>query len=231
MSRTGKLAPGSFIVLGLSVYTAGIWAAFTALAMAVAVGIHTFGSLDDSVYNVAGGQLPRWFMFGIGIYLIRIYLPMHVGHGRTRRQFTAHALASIVLVTAAGAALMTAGYALEGLLYQGLDRPRNIPAEQTFAVDEYPLVFAAYWGAFLVWMSVGALVSTAFYRGSGTGLLTVPVAVALIILAGDITSDQNLPFDDVTAPTSMVQCLSGFLVAAGLLWALLRDIPIQTRTS
>jgi hypothetical protein len=213
-----------------------IYVPFLVVIAAVAVGLAVFGDLSASVWEQAI-QLIRWYMLFIGVYLIRTFMPVYIVHGQTRRGFAVHAVIFMLAFAPLTAGLVVLGYLLESGLYSLGGWPHALQDDHLFSSPgQVPLVLAEYWAQFLVWLGVGALLGAAFYRLSVGGVLLIPVAIALALPVQSATGKAEwlpffggLRFDPFTpsAGLAAATALGAFVLALGLLWAFLRDMPIK----
>ncbi|GAA0404658.1 hypothetical protein Acor_23790 [Acrocarpospora corrugata] len=217
-----------------------LWAGFVVAIGLVTAGIAVFGEVSGSVWEPAA-QLPRLYVLFTGVSLVREYLPMYIAHGQTRRQFGGQAAITLAVFAPVLAALMTAGYLLENGFHalagwpQGLERPHLFTS-----TTQVPLIFSEYLIEFLAWAVAGALISAAFYRWEGGGLLTIPVGVALVLVAaGAAGSELRIPFVSrlmglrVDLPPGLPLTFAAgfgvFLAGLALTWPIIRDVPLRNR--
>ncbi|GGI08224.1 hypothetical protein [Egicoccus halophilus] len=224
------------------VWLAGLfWVSVTVLTLVVSVRV----DITTSGWQV-GTQIARWFVGAIGVYLTAVYLPLYVAHGRTRRE-TAVQLAGfgVVYVVLAGV-LITAGYALETLVYALAGWEQGVePTTFVTAATDHPRLLGQYLVLFAVWHAAGGLLGAAFYRGGGHGALALVPAVGAVIgiewAAGTRDTGLNaLPFFQDLAGGSAPAVGSPVVAAAGLVaaavlvaltWLVVRDLPIRTPKS
>ena len=76
------------ILLANCLFALLVWAAFWVLVTLITVGLGLTGRLTQSAWEVAA-QLANWYALFVGVALIHEYMPLYLGHGRTRRQFAA----------------------------------------------------------------------------------------------------------------------------------------------
>jgi hypothetical protein len=217
---------------------------FLVLVLAITAVVSLFGEVTTSGWEI-GTQVIRWFVGAIGVYLSAVYLPMYVTHGRTRREVLAQhgpfAAIYVVLV----AILVTVGFALERLVYRLAGWAQAVGNDHLFtAPDQYLLIFAEHAIVLLVWISAGALLGAAFYRGTALGLLLVPVGLAAVGATELVAGPANIG----PLPPPLVEAVGYLPRGAGLLgatatslvwtallgvgtWLLLRDVPIRPEPS
>jgi hypothetical protein len=219
-------------------FLALLWAVFTAAVLVLTIGIDLWGTITRSVWDPAV-TVVRWFALGYGLYLVNRMLAVYVAHGRTRREFLRSVAVFLVVAGAMVAALLTLGFAIEGLLYRAMDWPQRVGPGRLFdAPDDYLVIFANYWAMLLVWTAVGLLLAAGFYRSGGAELVVVGLALAIVVVTGFGIGFNGLPFvgavvdvADLPLAANLALCLAGLLPAAALTWLLVRDIPIRPKTA
>ena len=214
------------------------WVAFGAAVVVLTVAIHLLGTVDQSVWDPAV-TVVRWFALGYGVYLVYRLLPVLVAHGRTRREFLRSVALFVVAAAAVLAALLAAGFAIEGLLYRFLDLPQRVAPERLFDTPtQYPRIFLSYWAMLAVWTTIGLLLGAGFYRSGGNELVALVLALAMVVVTGYGIGFNGLPFvgavvdvADLPLAASLGLCLVGLVPGAAVIWALVRDLPIRSRTA
>jgi hypothetical protein len=211
---------------------------FAAAVLVLTFAIDLRATIGSSIWDPAASVV-RWFALGYGVYFVNRMLAVYLAHGRTRREF-AGAMAVFVPVAAAMVAvLLTAGLALEGVLYRFMDWPHRVAAERIFdGSGQYPLVFLGYWAMLVVWTTIGLLLAAGFYRSGGNELVALALALAIVVVTDWGIGYSGLPFigavvgvADVPLAGSLALCLAGLLPGVAVTWALLRDIPIRNRVA
>lgn len=212
---------------------AGLLAAVALLvAGAVTAGIAVSGRTPGSVWEQVS-QLARWFAGGVGANVAYSSLPLHVTHGVTRRAFSRQAAVAGVAFVVALAALVTAGFALEGLVHDAAGWPQALSRPHLFATPSATgLVMVEYLLLYALWCTAGTLLGAGFYRDPGIGLLLVPVAVALAALAEAALGSGSL--GPLTLPALVLDdavvvaaCATGCVVGLAATWVVVRDVPIR----
>jgi hypothetical protein len=209
-------------------------AVFAGAVLVLTLGIDLRVTITDSVWDPAVSVV-RWFALGYGLYLINHPLPLYVAAGRTRREFAASVALFVAGAGAVLAALLTAGFALEGLLYRAMGWTQRVEPERLYdGPGQFPLVFVSYWAMLLIWTAIGLLLAAGFYRSGGGELLAVLVGLAMVVVTGYGIGFNGLPFvgavvdvADVPLAGTLGLCLAGLLPGAAVTWALVRDIPIR----
>lgn len=238
----------------------GPFAAFTLLLFAVflvvvegvvtaAIGIFA-DSVPHSVWERSAG-VPRGYSLVVGLVLVREYLPMYLAHGQTRRRFCADAGVTVTLLAPFLAALVAGGYLVEAGVYALAGWPHALTpigdGHLFQASTDLPLVFTEYALEYLVWMAAGAFIGAGFYRWSGGGIVTIPVAFALVALVDAATGSHwtdvlagwpvSLVLDTFgddlprTASVALPFGLGAYLTGLALSWAIIRDMPLRNRAT
>jgi hypothetical protein len=219
-------------------FLALLWVVFAAAVLVLTIGIDLRGTITRSVWDPAV-TVVRWFALGYGLYLVNRMLPVYVAHGRTRREFLRSVALFLVVAGAMVAALLTLGFALEGLLYRTMDWPQRVAPERLFgAPDDYLVIFASYWAMLGAWTVIGLVLAAGFYRSGGAELLVVGLALAIVVVTGFGIGFNGLPFvgavvdvADLSLAGNLALCLAGIVPGAAATWALVRDIPIRPKTA
>ena len=234
--RTRTIA--GFPVPGLLAFIGLIGAGYFVVVMLATVGIATWGDVSTSTWE-QGTELARLFALFWVVWLIPTYLAPYVAHGVTRREFVASTVVFVVAEAALLAALVTAGYLVERLVFEAADWPHVLTDDHAFGSPTHAAtVFVSYGLTFLVWASVGAMVTAGFYRHEGGwGLVALPVGI-LLLVPSDLAVDSGGPpfleaFLDLGGGRlglALLLCLPSAALALAGAWALLRDVPIRSKT-
>lgn len=218
-----------------------IWAGFTAFMFAVILTVSALRSIEVSGWEI-GSQLARWFAGGVGVYATAVYLPLYIAHGYTRReaarQLPVASVGTILLL----AALMTAGYGIERLVYTAAGWPQTLEQQHLFtSPDQYGLILVEFTLLLAVWAAAGALAGAAFYRGPGPGALFAPVVLVLVgvteavlnpgffeLITGFLALLMLQPeaLSNTAAAAVALACLAAALPVT---WLLVRDLPLRNR--
>lgn len=214
-----------------------VWAVAIVIVMLSVIVISRFREITVSGWDVASGAAP-WYVAFIGGYLLHTVLPIHIAHGRTRRDFAIEALIFGAVFVTVAAVLITLGFVLEHGLYALNDWSREKPAGHLFSsYTAYGTILAEYWLTLSVWTVVGAFVGAAIYRAPDAGWLSIIPAIGLVALAGVTTEHAIQPMGFITnllptidstslALTAVVSFIS-FLIALALTWPVIRDMPLR----
>lgn len=218
-------------------FIAVLWVLFTVVALVIAGVVGMTNGMPDSVVHDAATQAPRWLLFGLGLDLVGTYLRLQLAHGRTRREFLGQAVAHAVLISGFAAVLVTLCYLAERALYAILDWPQTLDRTGLFtAADQYPVIFGAYWLALLLWTAAGVLIGLGFFRSSGAGVPTIPLGLVVVLPSIVVVGNSGLPFlgDELAGVGLSTAAVLGasaglFVLAVGLAWAMVRDVPMKTK--
>ncbi|MFC9997196.1 hypothetical protein [Nocardia sp. NPDC127526] len=237
--RTGRFAIARHLWHSSGVVV--LWAGLLIFIMVTTVVISLFRDIEISAWS-ASDSIPGWYMFGMGIYVTAVYLPMYLAHGITRREFARQALLFGLVLVTVGAALMTLGFAVERLVYRVADWPQVAldPAPRGLydSADQYGWIFLSFLLTFAVYHAVGAAIAAAFYRrvwGGLGGLLLIPLGLLLITATATtgVTSAPagrlaDVPAGDLGVPLIIAVCVGAAVIATAGAWALIRDLPVRT---
>lgn len=236
MDRFASELVGAPVVLGMLL--AGT------LAVVGAVAAFGSGEITQSGWESAA-QLARWYAGATGAYATAVYLPLYVVHGFTRREYAAWVPAYLAAFAVVFAMSMTLGYVVEGLVYRWFEWEHALRLTHLYATpDEYGLALLEFLLIGAIWSGVGAVLGAAFYRRSVLGALLVPIGIAMIGLvegalgpgyAGPFTLGE-LPFADrllgeESASTATALGTGCFAATMAVMWAVVRDMPIRTKSS
>lgn len=220
-------------------FFAMLWALFAVGVGLVAGGIAVFGDgPTSSIWHHVVTQAARWLMFGLGIDAVTTYLRLQLAHGGTRRSYFAQTSVHTVLLAGGSAALVTLGYLLERGVYALLGRPQRLSGDSLFATaGEYHVIFGTFWLTFVMWTLAGTLIGLGFFRWNMGGVLTIPLGVLLVVPAVVAASDTGLPLIGQRlagidlSPGLLLAVFAGcFAAGLGLIWALVRDVPMKPAT-
>ena len=166
------------------------WGVILVLEVIALLVAAQFGPVQVSMFQFAThGAL--WFPFSIMIITSAAVITTHVAQGRTRRSFIQAALLTVVVMGISYGLLMTAGIALEGLVYESFGWTQQhitsvdsstaplAPWQEPLGTTVLTYITRTGGGAM-----GGLLVGVAYYRFGGwrgTGLLLVTALPALVV--------------------------------------------------
>jgi hypothetical protein len=239
MRRRSSWSIARFPEHGMFAFVVLAWLGFFVLVVAVAAVIAILGDVRGSAWEKAT-QLPRWFAFGIGLWLTGVYLRVHVAHGQTRRDFMRRACVFTVALAAVLAVLTTLGYLLELALYRIAGWPQTFSREYLFdSASQVGPILLTYLLVYLMWTVVGALISATFHRLYWYGLLiTIPFCLVLVIATEIAVGARYFPLliiGDIelanSMPVALAICVGGAAVCLAATWALVRQMPLCEETA
>lgn len=223
----------------LGVWFWGVILVLEVIALLIAA---QFGPVEVSMFQFAThGAL--WFPFSIMIITSAAVITTHVAQGRTRRSFIQAALLTVLVMALAYGLLMTAGLALEGVVYDafGWTQAHVTEASTTTSSavaptalwrEPVPVTLLGYALRTGGGAMAGLLVGVTYYRfggWKGTGLLLVTGLPALA--AQDAISGFLRAATDSALPLNAL--LSLVLLGLGALayYLLTRNLPITNPRS
>ena len=212
-----------------------LWLLFTVVAMVITGIVAAAAGISDSILHQLATQLPRWLLFGLGIDVVSTYLRLQLAHGRTRREFLGQAVLYSFAVSGVAAVLLTLGYLLERGYYAVFGWSQTLPREVVFTTaDQYPAILGTYWLTLLMWTVAGVVIGLGFFRGTGLGILTIPIGLVSVLpslallrngglpIIGETLADRELAIGTVLAATTVV-----LAAALGVAWSIVRDVPMK----
>lgn len=213
------------------------WLGFTIAIIGIALSIHQWGTLDQSIWEKAT-QAGHWFIFVMGIQIGMVYLPMNITHGKTRRDTAIETGLFIGAFSAITAVLLTAGWVIERVLFRILDVEQRLTENHLFdAATDYPLIFLESWVSLALWAAGGLFIAAAYYRYEGAGLLAIIPALIVASMAGiflDSTwgpagriADSAIGLRNPPILVSLLACVAGVGILLGMAWLIIRDLPIR----
>lgn len=231
--RTLRWLLGMQAVLGL-----WFWGVILVLEVIAVLIAAQFGPVTVSMFQFAThGAL--WFPFSIMIITSAAVITAHVAQGRTRRSFIQAALLTVLAMAIGYGLLMTAGLALEGVVYDAMGWTQDHIAEASAATmpltpwrEPLGITLLTYITRTGGGAMAGLLVGVTYYRFGGwrgTGLL---VLTALPALAAQ-ESISGFLRDRLDNPLLVSGAGSLALIGAGALayYLLTRALPISTPRS
>ncbi|MBB4934917.1 hypothetical protein F4561_005811 [Lipingzhangella halophila] len=168
----------------------------------------------------------RGLAVGTGVFMCTLTLPQHIAHGRTRREFAVHLPVGILVLALVLGAASTAGFALELPIYRLMGWPQEFSNSGGLytAADQYPLIALENWLVLPTWLAAGALIGAGLTRSAILGVALMPVGGILIWAVHGALRSSDL------AVPMVLTCLGVFLLTMVLTWAVVRDLPLRSRT-
>ncbi|MEU0885917.1 hypothetical protein ABZ345_45700 [Lentzea sp. NPDC005914] len=195
-----------------------------ALCVATVFAVSSFTEVQLSAWSVVAAQIARWFCLWAGVYAIHTVLPIAIAHGRTRREFMVATAEFTVVFALAMAVCAWLGFLVEGGLYSLMDWSSQGDHGQPYA----------YFLMYLAWGATGTFVSAAFDRFGPGGVLSLPIGLLLVIASGErVPGSGELPFIR-NVPVLLgagwhAVSFVAWLVALGLAWLVVREMPVRTK--
>lgn len=213
------------------------WGGLIVTVMAVVTGVSFFRDIVVSGWEIAAGIVP-WYAAFIGGYVLHTMLPLHIAHGRTRRDFAIEAAIFGGIFTIVVALLTTLGFLIEQGVYAIAGWSRGTPDNHLYAsYTDYATIFAEYGLTILVWTAAGAFVGASIYRSSELGWFSLVPGLGMVAIAGLARAESGQPMGFILnrlpetgsgslALTALLSLVS-LLIGIGLTWLTMRDTPMR----
>lgn len=219
-------------------FTAVLWVLFMAVVLVLTAILLLVDADTDNIMQLASVQAPRWLLFGLGLDAVNNFLRMHLAHGRTRREFAGQALTYAVILSGFTAALLAVGYLLEFGLRAVIEAMGSASRmERPYGSSDLPEILGVFWLSLLLWTVAGLVIGLGFFRSSGFGVLTIPVGVAIVLPSVSTNPGAGLPFLsnvfaalDLGAGEMIAASAVLGVVGAGLVWVIVREVPMKARS-
>ena len=226
-----------YITYGTLSWLGWFWAAALLVWIVSVVLIGRYGELESSVWEFAGLSWTRWVQFAAGCVLAYSTFPMMVAQGLTRRRVAQGSIVGIGVLAVVGAAVITAVYAAELVVFgmadvdPGLSERHlfDVPGQLWWVALESLLVYAVY-------MACGWFIGLAFYRwDTVVGLLLIvpgllPVVVVEAALSSSLFPESvDAVFLDLPVGGAVALVAATWAVAVVVTTRLLRDTPLRSR--
>ncbi len=216
-----------------------LWAGLVVVSLGISAGFAWFSEVPGSIWEQAS-NVAAWYVAVVGGYVVNQVVPMHIAHGRTRRDTTLEATIFMVSFSATAAGLVAIGYLVEYAAYGIAGWPRELSGERLFTSHlDVPMILTQSWLIFIVWGAAGVLVGAAYYRYGPLGWLAGIPAAILIGVADIFTRIPWEPIGDmlerflsVEGPSpgfAILISIICFAIGSALSWPILRDVPIRNR--
>lgn len=225
----GVLVSGHRCVLG------GVWLLFAAIFALVGAIIAATDGITTSVWDFASYG-PKYFLLSLGVMLSTAHLPAYVANGVTRREFALGGGLFIAAVALVSAAVMAAGYLVEGLIYGAAGLPQELTTPHLYtSADQIVLVLVEFALVFLAHLVSGWLIGTAFAR-LGWSAIALVVPAALPALATDLAVNSGwapaaaaaLGWTVPRLPAGVALGLAVVLAGWVATYLVTRDMPLKT---
>ena len=183
----------------------------------------------------ASAQVLTWLCLGYGASATSMLSTM-MRHGRTRREFLLQYPLFLLALAATAAAVITLVYAGEAAVYRALDWGQELQKHRVYeSATDFPAIFVSYLSVLLIWLVVGAMLGTAFYRWEGNAVLVLPIAAVVVLVTGGFNGFFGLVPALRAEDAGLGVILAVTAVAAAAVWAMIfgtvRDISLRTKTA
>lgn len=226
-----------FVFYGSISWLAWFWVAAVVLWIGSLIVAPRIGDLETSTWEFFGLGWLRWVQFAAGCVLAYSSFPMLVAQGLTRRRVAQGSLVGIGVLGAVGAAVITAVYVVEGIVFSVLDIDHvvsehhlfDVPGQWWWVAVESFLVYAVY-------MASGWFIALGFYRWNTVAgvLLIVPGLVPIVVVESALSSSilpENIEevITDVPVAAAVLIAFATFAVTAAVTSRIMRDTPLRSR--
>jgi hypothetical protein len=203
----------------------------------VATVIILLGRAEMSVWQWFGNSPSKYFIMAMGIHAATVYVPLYIGHGVTRRDFTVGGAVFFGTASVAFAGIVMVGYLLEWIVRAATGQFGPVGA--IASVGDAAIVFARAVLIHLAFVCTGWLIGAAFYRyGTWIGILLIPVCAIPGFLSDFVlqTNPDGLDLRDIldlgtaTGPAGFGISIVLTVVGAVAVRLLLRDVAIRKVT-
>jgi hypothetical protein len=158
---------------------------FVANAITLAA-VATWGSLDESIWMAIGAAWQRWPIAASGFTMTVVFVPMFVTNGITRRRLGQSATVTMALVGALGAAVVTAGFAVESMVFdaEGWTHIMSEDGGRLISDIGLPTIFGTFALVNAAFFASGWLAATALRRLGW--MLFIPFLVVALVPAAAV---------------------------------------------
>lgn len=198
-----------------------------------------WGDIEHSMWAGAS-VLFQYLLVGVGVTVGAGYMPVYVGHGITRRDFTVGALVALAGLAVGAALATTAGFGVERLVYAIADWPHVLDDPDNHVYDrpdQYGAIVVELLGLYLTHILAGLVVIAGLFRLGWVLGAPVMAAGAAIALGAEVAlgSGLGIPVGDwlgLDPPsTGAGLAVTAALVVAGawLVAALLGGVELESK--
>jgi ABC-type transport system involved in cytochrome c biogenesis permease component len=228
---------GEYVFYGSMSWLAWFWGASVLLWIAAMVVVPQVAELETSMWEFLGLGWMRWVLFAAGCVLGYSSFPMLVAQGLTRRRVAQGSIAGIAAIAVAGALIVTAVYAVEGIVFGLLDIDLvvserhlfDVPGQLWWVAIEALLVGAMY-------LASGWFIALGFYRWNNViGVLMIVPGLIPVVIVEAVLSSSLLPenvdevFLDVPGAVAITVTVVTFVATVAVAGRIMRDTPLRTR--
>ena len=204
--RTGP-APlsetSSITTFGTLAWLGWLWALVVVAFVLTLIGLALWGDPAHSIWEPFGAGWQRWPISGAGFSMVRMFAPVFVVHGITRRRLAQSACVTGIVVACSGALLVVVGFLAERLVYDAHDWSHLGSNDHTIGSRGFATLLAVFVLGHAAYFVSGWLAGLAFNRLGVPRfvvllpLAALPAAVSELMLAKFGTGTNNL---DVLGP-------------------------------
>lgn len=200
----------------------------TVLWTAAVITINTFGEIEMSIMQFARQGAGVWFPFSIAISFCAAALAPHIAVGTTRRVFARAAVSTAVVMGVLYGGIITAGFAVEGMIYRANGWEQTITDVSWSFVDVRNLGAVAADATLIVAVAgiAGLLVGAVYLRfGPWRGTLSLPLTAGPLFLALAALS-RGIEIDGLGQAARFAIVIGIGLVLAAAFHTVIRTIPV-----
>lgn len=208
-------------LFGTGMWLAPLWVVVLVGNGIALAAIARWGSIDQSLWMEAGAGWQRWPVGAAGYIVVAVFMPLFVTNGVTRRRLGQSAIVTMVVVAMTGAALITLGFILEGLVFEAEDWPQAVSdGGDTIDAIGLPTVFVAFALSLAAWFAAGWLVACGVHRYGWLGLVPgliaglTPVVVTELLVMNRIGSTEFDVLERLGTPSLWVGVPTALAVIA-----------------
>jgi hypothetical protein len=188
----------SIITLGQLAWLAWVWLTVTVIYGIVLAAVARWGEVDESLWQsiVAGWQ--RWLLFSCGVVAMTMFMRMLVRNGATRALFSSAVAVAMAVIAACSTALVTAGFAVERLVYDRYDWPQEVGTGTLLEWSDLSRVAIEFTIAGLAYFVSGWLVGAGFCRFGPAGgvAFILPSLIPVGLCELTLSTDFSGAYDD-----------------------------------